>query len=168
MEAELAYRNSNRIPVGHLTENCRTTRDHRAWLEGVAQAQGVDIVSAVKTFGHLNVRQACREMGIEKAYLVDYSFESGHVHEQNLTTHSFMTVLGKAAQYEGGPTEEKTFESTFDVLRNFSLVAAAAAKLTEDEIAVADANRLQKELKDCRGGRPRRDLDSINRGEPQG
>jgi hypothetical protein len=58
MEAELAYRNSNRIPVGHLPESCRTTQEHRAWLEGVAQAQGVDIVSAVKTFGHLNPSSA--------------------------------------------------------------------------------------------------------------
>jgi len=51
MEAELAYRNSNTIPVGHLPENCRTAQEHRAWLEGVAQARGVDIASAVKIFG---------------------------------------------------------------------------------------------------------------------
>jgi hypothetical protein len=147
MEAELAYRESNTLPVGHLSENHRAAEEYRTWLETLAKERGVDTTAALRVFGKLNIRQACREIGIEKAYLVDYSFDSGHVHERNVTTGGFMTTSERAAQYEAGPAEQSGLrEGTFDVLKNFGLVATAAARLGEDETAVAEANRLLEQL----------------------
>ncbi len=157
MEAELHHRRSRGEDVGKLPANCERMREHRAELESLAAARGVDLAKALNLFGRLNVRQACREMGVEKAYLVDYAFASGHVHEQNLTTPSFLSVSDGLAQYELGPVESGDTEAvTLDLLRDFSLVADAAAHLVEDEGAVALAEKIQaqliKTLGEVRGG----------------
>jgi len=80
--------------------------------------------------------------------LVDYAFDSGHVHERNVTTASFLTVSDGVGQYELGPThQEHACAATFDLLRNFSLVAEGAARLVEDADAVTLAETIQEQLR---------------------
>jgi hypothetical protein len=147
MEAELRHRRSRDEPVGKLPANCERVRAYRTWLESLAVAKGVDLPKALNLFGRLNLRQACREMGVEKAYLVDYAFASGHVHERNLTTVSFLAVSEGVGQYDLGPAEQADIDAvSADLLRDFSLVAEGAARLVGDVSAIGLAESIQRKL----------------------
>ena len=147
MEAELAYRISHGEDQGELAKNCHHVKDHRKWLESVALKKGVNIDNAVATYGKLKFRQVCRDLNIEKAYHVNYAFDSGHIHERDVTTDSFLSVKDMVGEYELGPTmQEDTCATIVDLLRNFALVTSAAAALLEDNIATMSAESLQKRL----------------------
>jgi hypothetical protein len=143
LEAELSHRRVRGENVGHLDWNCDELRRHREWLETVAASRGVDVTSAVEKFGQLNFRKVCQQKGIEKAYLVDYVLDSGHVHERDVTTNSFLSVRGDRGEYELGPTGVDAIQpAVFDMFRNFGLVADAAARLVDDPDATAEASRI--------------------------
>lgn len=147
IEAELAHRRSRALDLEHFPENYQSVRSRQNWLESAAKARGIDVAKAVTTFGKLNIREACREIGIEKAYLVDYAFDSGYIHERNLATESFLSVSGSIGEYELGPTEGgPVCEATFDILKSFSLVAEGAARLLEDESVLTKAEKLRGRL----------------------
>jgi hypothetical protein len=148
METELGHLESKGLPVGNLRKNLETLRSHLVMLEGLASTRGIIPAEAVKTFGKLNIRQACQEIGIERSYLVDYSFESGHVHERNVTTNSFRTQSGAVAQYALGPINEPTdaHASACDVFKYFGLVATNAAVLVQDAAAKKEAISLLTRL----------------------
>lgn len=158
LEVELAHRRSNGEAVRYLDQNCANLRRHHEWLTSVAASKGIDIKKAADKFGNMNVRQACQAIGIEKAYLVDYVLDSGHVHERDVTTDSFMSVRGRAGEYELGPSRIDAIPyATFDILRNFAIVADAAARLVEDKEAIAEAREILDSL--LKAGKERIDGD---------
>jgi len=147
IEAELVHRRSRSEDLERFQENYESTRGRKDWLETAAKARGIDVAKAVATFGKLNIRKVCREIGIEKAYHVDFAFASGHVHGRNLATESFLSVSGTIGEYELGPAEGgPVCEATFDILRTFCLVAEGAARLVEDKSAIVKAKRLRTQL----------------------
>ncbi|HYL34442.1 MAG TPA: DUF5677 domain-containing protein [Bryobacteraceae bacterium] len=142
MEAELRYRSENGLDVGNLPRNIGACRAYQSSLELRARSLGHDPRVISNRYGRLNVRQVCKDLGVEKSYLVDYKFFSTHAHSLAAATDDAVKERGGRRELIFGPIADGAFESAFDTLRNLGVAMCFVAQVVDDPMIAAEAERL--------------------------
>jgi hypothetical protein len=110
--------------------------------EQTAIARGLNPESLRRRHGKLNFRETCRELGIERSYLVNYAWASGYVHEKNWATGEFVSVSGGGRLFELGPVSGAQPEAVADALRTLLFALASAGLIIGDDAISAEANAM--------------------------
>jgi len=127
--AEHEHRVAEGMPITNLPANIAMIEKHYGRLQELARNRGLDPQRLQRTHGRLNYRAVCQAFGIEKAYLVNYAFTSGYVHEKNWATHEFMYDAEGERHFEMGPVVASRPEAIADAITNLLLVIGGAASV---------------------------------------
>ena len=139
-KSERDYRAAEGLRVSEVLDlNIKDFEARYEELQNLALARDLDPVRTQRTYGRLNFREACKRLGIEKAYLVNYAFASGYAHEKNIATGDFSTLGDGERQFELGPVMDSRIEAVADTLRYLFLAIQGAASLLDDQVAVGQA-----------------------------
>lgn len=133
MEAELVHRRQSSLETLNLPANLDRERQYLEDLRKLCRERNIDPEAARKKHGKLNIRDICRAFGIEKAYLVNYAYDSSHVHEKNVATSHFYSESPESRNFELGPIPEAIPHGVADTLKNLSLVLEIGSGILEDE-----------------------------------
>ena len=115
-------------------------------LCGLAAKRGYDPEEVRKRHGKLNIREICKRFGIEKAYLVDFAFESSHVHEKHVAYSSYSFDKDGRRFFNLGIVEEGIPHAVADILINLSRVLVVSSRLLEDESLIKKSEVLAKSV----------------------
>lgn len=132
MTAELEHRLASGLPTDALPANLDAGRHRLADLESLARRQGLDPREIQRRHGRLNVLEVCKRHGIEKAYYVDFAFDSAHVHEKNAATSTFVTDLPSERRFSLGPEPASSQFAMVDSLKFLGRVFVLAAEILGD------------------------------------
>lgn len=105
MKAELAHRQVNSEPVHRLPKNIERAQEHHDALARFTRERGFDPEQIRRKHGRLNIRQVCKEFGVEKAYLVDYAMGSAYVHEKRMASSDYVIEAKDGRGFHLGPSE---------------------------------------------------------------
>ncbi len=146
-EAELKYRTENNLELVYIPDHIKAKKEYFNKLKSEASKKGLNPDKIQKKYGKISIYKICKELGIEKAYKVNYGYDCGHVHERNLTTHTIVKETKGGREFELGPINEACLEGAADILTNLSLALYAAAEIVEDKKLVIESEDLMKEIK---------------------
>jgi hypothetical protein len=133
MEVELKHRNDTGKETGNLAANLEAMREQLALYESFARRHNLDADAIRKQHGKLNVKSVCEKFGIQRAYLVDYCYESSHVHEKNVATRDFCIEQKGQRAFHFGPIPNACVECVEDILRTLGLVISIASDILEEK-----------------------------------
>ena len=148
IEPELAYRKASGLPVGNLETNLHLLKNHHARVQAIARKKGVDSERAEKQHGTLNLRNVARKNGIEKAYLVNFAFQSGFAHGRSPSYNFLITEDDTRRQFSLGPDETEATEAAVDAITQLALGLSLVADALEDPPLLQRAESLLREAND--------------------
>lgn len=148
LKVELQYREGEGLETAHLADHLANAESEVRDLTEAAHARDLDATKIKNKHGRLNFRQVCKDFGIEKAYLVNYAFASGHVHEKNMASSDYVTEANLERGFELGPLTDARLArfSVMDALTNFCQVLSLASDIVEDPEAIEAAESLFAQL----------------------
>jgi hypothetical protein len=150
MKAELSHRQMKSEPVHHLPKNIERAQTHYDSLARFAKERGFDPEKIRNKHGRLNLRQVCKDFGVEKAYLVDYALGSAYVHEKNAASSDYVIDATEERKFNLGPVGVPGGPATIaiDVLMDMARVLTIGTRIVDDADAVKHADEaLQKVLR---------------------
>lgn len=159
MSAELAHRQANSEPVHQLPKNVERAQAHHDDLARFARERGFDPEQVRRKHGRLNIRQVCKDFGIEKAYLVDYAMGSAYVHEKNMASSDYVIEAKAERQFHLGPvgTPGGPVTIAVDVLTSMARVLTTATRILEHEDIINRADEILQKvigLREAHSSRP--------------
>jgi hypothetical protein len=159
VQAELDHRQANREPLHLLPQNRQQLQAHYDALERFVRDRSLDPEQIRRAHGRLNIREACKRFGIEKAYLVDYALNSAYVHEKNAASSDYVIEKENERQFHLGPVGTRGGPTTIaiDVLMNMARVLTIATRIVQEEDIVKCADEILKKvitLRDRYSSRP--------------
>jgi len=143
VQAELDHRQVNGEPVHLLPKNRETLQAHYEALNRAARDRHLDPDEIRRTHGRLNIREVCKRFDIEKAYLVDYAFNSAYVHEKNAASSEYVIEGENERQFHLGPIGVPGGPATIavDVLMNMARVLTIATRIVQQEDIIRRADQ---------------------------
>jgi hypothetical protein len=153
MEVEAAHRQKADFPLGSLPANLERWRTYRASLVSEAVRRGFDAETLQRRYGRLNVRDACRRFGIEKAYQVDYAVASGYVHPKGIPDPDCVHESPVERGFDLGPVRPsgEPIACVVDSLTNMTRVLINAANVVADTTLPPKVEELARRLTGIRG-----------------
>jgi len=146
IEVEIEHREKFGEEPGFMHKNLKSLKLYRKMLEELCIAQNRDPLTALNKFGRLNVRQVCKRLGIEKAYSVTFSWDSGFVHGNNITSDQFVYDHGPDVHFDLGPLLDSPDAGIIDALRQCSFVLFWSADIIDDQELASSARSCVDQL----------------------
>jgi len=145
--AEIEYRKSKGIDLMNFERNLFVLNRLYKRLCDAASSSGIDSNDSVKRFAKKPISDICRQLGIEKAYNVDYRFSSAAIHGTDFALDDLIYSDGNREYFRIGPIVTVMREgAVFDCLRHMTMHAIAAADLTDNARALKEGTRISDEL----------------------
>ena len=153
VQAELSYRQINSEPIHLLAKNLAVLQRHYELLKQATRDRHLDPDRIRRTHGRLNIREVCKRFDIEKAYLVDYAFNSAYVHEKNAASSEYVIEGEHERQFHLGPvgSPDAAAAMVFDVLMNMARVLTTATRIVQEKAIITSADRLLDKVVALRG-----------------
>ena len=147
-------------PATRENSNVSALEARQAKFEKAARLRALDPHQVRKRHGNLNYRSICESFEIEKAYLVNYAFSSGYVHEKNWATREFLSDGDDGTrQFNLAPTAGARSLAIHDALSVALQVMAITGGIVQDAEVTAQADLLLDGLEQRLG--PYRDLGEL-------
>ncbi len=151
LNAEIEHRKQKNLELGNLEQNRDKMRTSIAILKSKAAQRGCNPLDLLKRYGKINVREVCKDSGIEKAYLVTYKWESGFIHESGIAEADYITSTGPARKFDLGPLLKINDASVIDAIRNVALVFNLIGATLDDNVLKDGSARILDELQKMEG-----------------
>jgi len=142
MKAELKHLLATGEPVGRLETNLGRWEDYYSRLRDAATSYGFDLLTIERKHGSLNMRQVCASHGAEKAYEVDYTFDSLFAHCHHASMNGLIGDHGRARLFLLGPDAGEAAGAVCDAIVRTARVLVLAATVVGDTDLVRRAESL--------------------------
>jgi hypothetical protein len=146
LAAELDHRQRHGLAIGYLQQNLEAIRSTHERIAVIATEHHHNPPELERRFGKINFREAYRTLGIEKAYLVDYAYASGFVHEGHLAKDDFTVDTSDERGHELGPVTEDPGALLVDSIRYTAVGLNQASLVIRDDLLAQESSRFVDEF----------------------